>query len=151
MTVGATVLTGCLGGNTEVEGGHLFVENEREQETLLLLSVADANTDEQVAGGRYRLPGQHVAQFSELLESGNTYDVRVYQPSVEEPESLVTNITTCEEGDPSDRMDVVITASGIGPTIRTKGCDADYTKREELTYEPPSEFRVGDVTGTVPR
>lgn len=150
MTIGTTVFGGCLADNQGVEGGHLFVENELNEERVILLSVANANTDEQIAGGRYRLPGQHAAQFSEVLESGTTYDIRVYQPSVEEPANIVTNITTCEEGDPSDRMDVVVTASGIGPTVLTKGCDSDYTQREELTYDPPSEFRVGNITGTVP-
>lgn len=149
--VGTATVAGCVLDNPEVEGGHLFFENEMAESRRALLSVIDENTGVEIVHGEFRLPARTVGQYSGVLAEGNTYDIRVYQPAADESASLVTGASTCENEDDSQRRDVVVALTGDGPRVNVHACDSTYTTGEGLTYnEAPSEFRIGDVNGTVP-
>lgn len=149
--VGTTTLAGCTFDNPEVEGGHLFFENEMERSRRALFSVLDENTGVEIVHGEFRLPARTVAQYSGVLAEGNTYNIRVYQPAAEDSADIVTGASTCDDEDDSQRVDVVVTLTGAGPRVNVHACDSEYTTREGLTYnESPEEFRIGDVNGTVP-
>lgn len=152
-----TFLSGCgledAVFGEDVPGGHLFVRNQRDDEERVLLSVTDTTDgSDRIVNAEYRIPPSHILQFEEVLESGNTYDIRALQPNIagDGKEHLSLTVDTCEEGDPSDKLDVTILVSSNGPDIIAYECDRVYSRNPDLTYVDPSEYLIETITGTIP-
>lgn len=159
QTVGAasaTLLSGCTFEETvfgeNVPGGHLFVWNQRDGEERVELSVTDrTNGDDRIVDAIYRIPAAHVLQFEEVLESGNTYGIRAFQPDIAGvgDEELSVPVETCEEGDASDKLDVAILVSPNGPDFVIYDCDRVYSRNPNLEYVDPSEYRTQTASETI--
>lgn len=149
-----TLLAGCAVEDAvfgeDVQGGHVFLYNNKNDEERAGLVVTDKSDGERVINGMYRIPGEHALQFEEVLESGNTYEFWVVQPGQESrgEQNLSVTVKTCREGDPSDKLDVLVQVTSHGPDMATFGCDETYSRRAEVTYVEPSEYWIGKVTRT---
>lgn len=151
VTTGA-LLSGCLFGE-RIPGGHIFVENRMGGTERLALSVTETTDgSERIVHHVFEVPDSHALEFDDVLESGNTYEIRARQFDVPEAglARLGLDVDTCDEGDPAEKLDVSILVSSNGPDIVTYGCDDPYQKNEELTYVERTDHEVGTVTGTVP-
>lgn len=149
-TMVASALAGC-GFGREVEGGHLFIENRRGESERVEISVTETESSEQLVHNEYEIPEFHAIQYEEILEPNSVYEIRASQPEVRGAghNRLNIEITSCQEGDPSDRLDVSVLVGSNGPDIIVYDCDRVYEKQEDLTYEDPSEYEVGTLTGPV--
>lgn len=150
-TMAAATLAGC-GFSRQVAGGHLFVENRSGGTERIELSVTEVDQDgERLVDHAFEIPESHAIQYDDLLQPDTTYDVRAFQPAVPEAgrAHLGVEVQSCEEGDPSDTLDVTVLVSSNGPDITIFDCDRAYQKTEGMTYEEPSDYRVATLTETI--
>lgn len=149
-TAVATSLSGCLLGNEEVPGGHLFVGSSLGGPRRLWLTVVEdpEGNSEEVVDGLYRIPPQTVLQFDGVLQSDMTYSISARIPNTSTEERFDVTIETCDEDDPAEKMDVRIRANtdpnDIG--IIHYRCDRTYNYEEDTEYVNASEYRIEDAT-----
>lgn len=143
----ATALGGCLLENQETEAGHLYVENTSGEERRVALLVVPEGEDAEAAAvdGWYRVPDSHALEFEGVIEPDQAYSVRAALPDAPPEDRVAVTVDPCEDG--GDRIVSVRTRpDGVG--VIPFGCEESYTERE-LEYVDASDYRDGDVEGTV--
>lgn len=150
----ATMIVPALGGcsfDRDVTGGHLFLENRRGESERVEFSVTETESGERLVHHEYEIPGSHAIQYIDLLQPDSTYEIRVFQPEVRGAgrKRLGIEVDSCQESDPSEKLDVSVLVSSNGPDITVYDCDRAYQRHGSMTYEDPSEYEVGTLTGPV--
>lgn len=143
------LLAGCqaLPFGETVPTGHLFVENQEDEPFEIAVSVIRRSDGEPIVQALYRVPGSHVLQFEDVLDTGNSYTLRTNQPAIERqgPTSLSVTVETCQPDDPAGKTDVGILASSNGAEIVVYDCENAYTRTGDLTYVDPSQYEVREL------
>lgn len=146
-----TLLPGCAVQEAlpgEDPTGHLYVRNRMDEDQRVAITVTDTSNGERILDAKYRIPPEHVLHFTEVLASGNTYAIQVLQPDIEGAGEGQLSVTaeTCQEGDPSEKMDVAVLITTHGPDIIPYDCDEAYDRDADLTYVEPAEYWIGTPT-----
>lgn len=153
LIVTSGTLCGCTLDNPEVSGNHLFIENRDTGAHTVTISVRETeNNSEVVIQNQYRVPGQHVLQFEEVLQSETSYEINVRMTRVDassQEDDLEVELETCSEEDPAERMDISVVLDSSGPGFVTWPCNETYVYRERLTYVAPEEYVATTETTTV--
>lgn len=146
-------LGGCLWGGSEINPGHVYVENtsdgERELATLIA-EQTDGTLDPEIQAW-YRIPEDYALQFENVLEPNETHVVRTrLRGSSPENREAVT-VELCSENRDEGQRVVTVRLQPDAVGIIPYGCEEAYT-RQELEYVDASEYRIesldGRLTGT---
>lgn len=140
LTVAAGSLAGCVFGEPDVEGGHLYVENTVSEDVTVDLTVAQGSDleGEVVVDERYRLPQGHALQFEGVLERGQTYTIGARRPVSNREDSVQVTVRPCE-GDPETGRDVSVRVRPDAMGVIPWGCSEEYERRE-LEYVSPEDY-----------
>ena len=145
---GLAAATGLVGrfSNPEASAGHLFVYNSREtpQRVRLRVTRSPEADGETVIGGVYWIPPGYVLRFDGVLHGGTRYSIHARLPNGPPVDSMTITADTCDENDPSGRMDVRVRVArtvAIVPFRRNR----TYTRRKDAQYVDLEKYRVGDI------